>query len=508
LPNAVAVDAALVEVMVQGARTAAAAEGMTLAAVAGLVLGRQEAARAESIAWRRDHPEHPSARQAWDVASADCDDSVAGEVAAALRLSRRAARARVDLALDLATIAPATFTALRAGVLDVPRARRIVEALEPVHVEDPALAARIEDEILTRAPDRTAAQVAATARRLVLRHAPRTVPAATEKAQTERRVGVEHGCDPSGRDAGRASLWVQGRADRVQAAFDNLTRAARAHLDAHPGESRTLDHVRADLALTALPADLRTGRLRTDDPGGDPANRDTGPTPAGDLDPDPADPTRVPDPPVAVHLVLPLSTLAGGDEPGELLGHGPIPAPLARDLLVRTTPGRHTPDGHPVTVMLRDDVTFTRRLTDPRDVVVATPPPPAGPRRRRLAPCVPGTSPAAFPAAAPGRTAAISTTPSPGPEAGPPRPTSPPSAAATTRARPRAAGAWFSTRPPRPSPGPLPADTPTPPTPRPGPKGPDPSRPPAGSQPTPMVRADTAPWSPTPRHRGHPVPWS
>jgi hypothetical protein len=54
----VALDTALVEVMVLGARTAAAAEGMTLAAVAGLVLGRQEAARAELLAWRREHPGH------------------------------------------------------------------------------------------------------------------------------------------------------------------------------------------------------------------------------------------------------------------------------------------------------------------------------------------------------------------------------------------------------------------------------------------------------------------
>lgn len=331
-------DTALVDTMVQGARVAAAAEGMALAAIAGLVAGRQAAARQDLLAWRREHPAHRIARQAWDVAAADCDESVAGEVAdevgAALRLSRRAARARVDLALDLATVAPATFAALRSGTLDVPRARRIVEALTPLHAQDPAVAARIEAELLTRAPDRTAAQVAASARRAVLRHARGIAEEATEQAHTERQVGVEHAWDPAGRDAGRASLRLTGRADRVQAAFENVTRAARAHLDSHPDEARTLDQVRADLALRALLGDLRTGRPR---PG------------------DPSDPTRAPDPPLAVHLVLPLATLAGGDEPGELLGHGPVPAPLARDLL------------------LRGDVTFTRWLTDRRGVVVATP---------------------------------------------------------------------------------------------------------------------------------------
>jgi hypothetical protein len=326
------------------------------------------------LAWRRAHPDHRVARQAWDVAAADCDDSVAGEVAdevaAALRLSRRAARDRVDLAVDLLTAAPATLAALQTGVLDLPRARRIVEALVAVHAEDPATAARVEAEVLARAGQQTPAQVAASVRRAVLRHARHVAEDASERAHTERRVGVEHPGDPSGRDAGQASLWVQGRADRVQAAFENLTRAARAHLDTHPGESRTLDQVRADLALTALLTDLRTGRLRTGDTGHHP-------DPAGDPmgDPDTRDATQVPDPPVTVHLVLPLATLAGGDEPGELLGHGPVPAPLARDLLVRTRPGDHAPDGHPVTVLLRQDVTFTRWLTDPRGVVVATPAP-------------------------------------------------------------------------------------------------------------------------------------
>ncbi|MGF1663026.1 MAG: hypothetical protein ACFCVG_11280 [Kineosporiaceae bacterium] len=349
----VALDTALVDTMVQGATVVAAAEAAGLAAVAGLVLGRQGAARADLLAWRREHPDHRIARQAWDVAAADCHDSVADEVAdevsAALRMSRR-----------------------------------IVEALTPVHAQDPALAAVVEAEILTRAPEQTPAQVSASARRAVLRHAHRIAQDATEQAHTGRRVGIEPASDPAGRDAGQAGLWVTGRADRVQAAFDTLTRAARTHLDTHPQERRTLDQVRADLALTALLTDLRTGRLRTD-------HDHTHHSPPDDG----ADPTEVPDPPVTVHLVLPLSTLNGGDEPAELLGHGPLPAPLARDLLLRTERARQSawrgedaPEAslprheHPVTVLLREDVTFTRWLTDPRGAVVSTPAtayrPPAG----------------------------------------------------------------------------------------------------------------------------------
>jgi hypothetical protein len=392
----VAVDAALVDVMVQGARVVAAAEAAGLAALAGLVLGRQGAAREELRVWRREHPGSRLARQDWDAAVADCEESVAGEVAdevaAALRVSRRTARARLDLAVDLMTVAPATLQALRTGALDLPRAQRVVEAVAPVHAQDPALAAVVEAEVLTRAGDQTPAQVAASARRVVLRHARAVAQQASEQAHQQRRVGVQPADDPAGRDAGQASLWISGRADRVEAAFANLTRTARAHLDTHPDDTRTLDQVRADLALTALLADLRTGRLRTphpDDPAHDPG---TGPSEGralgGDVvtpDGPAADPTRVPDPPVTVHLVLPLSTLTGGNEPAELLGHGPIPAPLARDLLLRTeaghgtgppdhpgNPGRHQHLEHPVTVLLREDVTFTRWLTDPTGIVTTT----------------------------------------------------------------------------------------------------------------------------------------
>jgi hypothetical protein len=127
----------------------------------------------------------------------------------------------------------------------------------------------------------------------------------------------------------------------VRAAHDNLTRAARGFLADHPGDIRTLDQVRSDLALTALLGDLRTGKGWT----------------------------APPDPPVTVHLVLPLGAFryAGatdadpGGDPAELLGHGPLPTGLAFDLLA-----------HPVTGQLRNDVTFTRWLTDDGGVVTAT----------------------------------------------------------------------------------------------------------------------------------------
>jgi hypothetical protein len=46
--------------------------------------------------------------------------------------------------------------------------------------------------------------------------------------------------------------------------------------------------------------------------------------------------TRLADPagdPTGVRLLVPWVTLTGGDRPGQLIGHGPIPAPLTRELI-------------------------------------------------------------------------------------------------------------------------------------------------------------------------------
>ena len=51
------------------------------------------------------------------------------EVAAALRLSRPAAGARLQLAVELAGRLPGTAAALAAGVIDVPKTRAVVEAV-------------------------------------------------------------------------------------------------------------------------------------------------------------------------------------------------------------------------------------------------------------------------------------------------------------------------------------------------------------------------------------------
>lgn len=331
-------EASLVDVAVAGAKAVAGVEAVGLAAVAQLLRYRTAVARDELMAWRRDHPDTAVARRSWDVHWSEVEDlvrrSVVTEVAVALRMSEQTAGERVAFALDLTAMTPETWAALRDGTLDVVRARRIVDAIRPVHARDPALARQLEQQMLARAGTLTPSQLARVARRLVLAACPGLAQDARERAQRDRHCWVEHGRDPGGCDAGQATLGIAGRADRVQAAFDRLTRTAENILAGNPDDSRTLDQIRADLALSALLGDRWPVAGRA-----------------------------VPDPPVQVHLVLPLSALTGGTEPAELLGHGPVSPGLALDLLA-----------HPVSGRLREDVTFTKWLVDARGVVTATSP--------------------------------------------------------------------------------------------------------------------------------------
>nr|MDT0666928.1 DUF222 domain-containing protein [Micromonospora sp. DSM 115978] len=102
---------------------------------------------------------------------------------------------------------------------------------------------------------------------------------------------------------GVAGLGASLPAEIAQAIWQRLTGLARAAKT--PGDTRTLDQTRADV-YTALLLGRNTGDLA----------RNEG---------------RVV--PVEIQVLVPVSTLAGlDDQPGHLVGHGPIPADLARRL--------------------------------------------------------------------------------------------------------------------------------------------------------------------------------
>jgi hypothetical protein len=134
-----------------------------------------------------------------------------------------------------------------------------------------------------------------------------------QEAVKGRRVWRENDRD------GMAWLGVQLRAPDAETGWQRIDAAAR-HLAEQPGETRTLDQLRADVI-----ADLLTGRL------------------------DPATAPRV-----EVGVLIPMMTLLGlSEEPATLDGYGPIDADTARTLTAHA-PSFHRILTHPVTSTILD----------------------------------------------------------------------------------------------------------------------------------------------------------
>jgi Domain of unknown function (DUF222) len=209
---------------------------------------------------------------------------VADEVAVELRASRAAAARRVALAADLERL-PATAAALAAGQIDVGKARAVADA---VRVLDADRVAAVEAVGAARAAEVTVGQLQAWLARRVLAADPAGADRRHEAAVADRRVAVTPMPD------GMAELWALLPADAAAGAYravDDLARSTGA-----PDDPRSMDQRRAD----ALADMLAGGR-------------------------GPAD--------TQIQVTVPLATLAGAaDLPGELPGHGPIPASMARRL--------------------------------------------------------------------------------------------------------------------------------------------------------------------------------
>jgi ribose 1,5-bisphosphokinase PhnN len=204
------------------------------------------------------------------------------EVASALRLSRPAAGVRLQVAVELASRLPDAAAALRRGEIDLPKARAVVDAVAPLDV--PAAAA-VAARVLPRAGRQTVGQLRASLARAVLSADPAAAQLRHERAVADRRV--IHTPLPDG----MGELCAVLPADAASAAYAAIDARARSG----PHGDRSMDARRAD-ALVAL----LTGAA---------------PTPSGPL----------------VQVTVPAATLLGlGEAPGELAGHGPIPASMAR----------------------------------------------------------------------------------------------------------------------------------------------------------------------------------
>ena len=209
------------------------------------------------------------------------------EVAAALRIAPVTAGARLHDATELIERLPRTLDRLVDGTLSLAHVRVLIEATRRL---DERIATEVETRVLRRAGAQTVAQFRQAVRRAVLAADPTGAEQRHRDAVAERRV--THTPD----EDGMAWIGAYLRADdaaHLYATVDAL--AAQLHDD------RSADQKRADV-LVGL-ADLAAAGIGTRWQGRRPG----------------------------VEVSVALSTLLGlDDQPGELAGHGPIPAALAR----------------------------------------------------------------------------------------------------------------------------------------------------------------------------------
>jgi Domain of unknown function (DUF222)/HNH endonuclease len=226
---------------------------------------------------------------------------VADEIAVETGWSRTRAASMLALAVDLCARLPVTLGKLESGEIDWPVARRMHEATAVLTdaqagaVEQVALAGDVSGRTLRQISDRV--------RRAVLRIDPDATRRHREAVKA-RRVTVT----PA--DDGMAELWALLPAEAALVVYQRVDALASKG----PADGRTADQRRADALVDLV---LGSGAQQVA---------------------------------VRVDVTVPAVTLAGGTQPGELAGYGPIDADTAR-LLAAGGFSR--------------DTTWRRLLTDP-----------------------------------------------------------------------------------------------------------------------------------------------
>ncbi|MFJ8915189.1 DUF222 domain-containing protein [Amycolatopsis sp. NPDC102389] len=249
-------------------------ESVALAKAASAGIARLEAIRYRALSQLNRHRE--GAR------------SVAQEVAFALSVGDKYAAGLVAAADALTTRLPRTLGLMDKGQVDGFGAMKVVTATAWLSDENALAAdALLED----RLPGKNAEQI-----RKAANHAASTVDREgadkrCEQAREGRRLVVSQG------EAGVASLEIEdGPVEKVAAAYNRINREARALKTGD--ETRTLDQLRADVALDLLLGGSGGKGERAE-----------------------------------VFLYMDLFTYLGlNDDPAEMAGHGHIPASLARHI--------------------------------------------------------------------------------------------------------------------------------------------------------------------------------
>ncbi|GAA1235715.1 HNH endonuclease signature motif containing protein [Prauserella halophila] len=230
--------------------------------------------------------------------SADAGDGrgVVEELAPVLRVSTREVERRVDDSRSVVRRMPQLHAAMRTGEVESYGARRVLAVVDPLDDDTARQVDGLLAEKLTDAPE-TAWQpgnLAQRVRRLVEKTDPDGQTERARQARAERKLELAPG------EHAVSSLEVSLPAEQAGACYSRVDAMARSLR--HGGDRRTLDQLRADVA-----ADLLLGR----DPGVSP-----------------------PEAAAMVYLHVPVdAALSLSDDGCELDGYGPVPAPIAREIM-------------------------------------------------------------------------------------------------------------------------------------------------------------------------------
>jgi hypothetical protein len=229
-----------------------------------------------------------------DPATPPSAEFVSLELAAALNATPGHAAGRIRQARLMSTTFAATGRALAAGLLDPYRVWLITQTLTTVTAD---VAQAIEAEILPRAATLTGHQLRKALREAARKADPDWGVRMFAKARKSRRVGFDH----RGTD-GLVTMYAYLPAVEAVAMEQHLDRAASVP-SPDPDDQRTADERRADALIGCV------------------------------LGSTPGDPTTPLAPKVITQLLISLPTLLGlRQDTGELIGYGPIPAGMAREL--------------------------------------------------------------------------------------------------------------------------------------------------------------------------------
>lgn len=236
------------------------------------------------------------------------DEAEREDVATALRLSPNTAQARIDVARTLSNFLPATCEALSNGDISASHATLIARETADALARgvSPEILPHIESKALAHSEFHTAAQVGKKLKTLFAQYAPEVFEEKHEIARDTRSVNVYPESD--GMSTVIALLPAEDAQTvylAINAMIEREEQREKLNADTAKLDSRTIDMKRAD-ALTAIAANFLGVYVQDSSP----KRR-----------------------PVSINVTIDLPTLLGlRDNPGELAGHGPIPASVARKL--------------------------------------------------------------------------------------------------------------------------------------------------------------------------------